>query len=71
MVWFVDYDDENTPSLHILKSLLDENTNMPTKTIKSGLESYEPSGWKDMYEYGTMMDGELSTYVSNIFNLNL
>lgn len=70
MIWFVDYED-GTPQLHILKSLLDENKNIPAKTLKNKLYTYEPSGWKDMYEYGTMIDGDLSAYVLNMFNLNL
>ena len=53
LVWFKDYSDDGVPVLHILRSLVDDNTNYPTKTLLDKVESYEVSGWKDEYEYGT------------------
>ena len=53
LIWFKSYSDEGTPVLHILRSLVDGNTNYPTKTTIDKVESYESSGWKDEYEYGT------------------
>lgn len=67
LVWFKDYSDDGVPVLHILRSLVDDNTNYPTKTLLDKVESYEVSGWKDEYEYGTTIQTSIKSYLSLIF----
>ena len=68
LIWFKDYSDDGIPVLHILRSLVDGNTNYPTKTMIDKVESYENSGWKDEYEYGTAIQTTILSYINLIFS---
>lgn len=70
LVWFKD-EENNESRLYVLKSLIDNNTNKPTKSLYNKIYTFEPSGWRDMYEYGSMVDNDLSSYILRIFNINL
>jgi len=66
LVWFT----EGT-ELFLLRSIIANNTNHPVRSEYNKIQSFEPSGWRDEYQYGSMADGDLSSYIINVFNNNI
>lgn len=51
VIWYR-YDGD----LYILQSLNNNNTNRPEKKLVGGGYSFQPSGWKDIYEFSSFAD---------------
>lgn len=78
IVWFT---EENR--IFLLRSNIQNNDNRPQRTLYNKKLSFEPSGWRDMYEFGTLVndievqdisissDNDIVKYVLETFNKNI
>lgn len=72
LIWYKDFNQKtNQPVLYILRSLCDNNSSKPEKTYYDKVETFEDSGWKDEYEYGSIIENSILTYLGIAFNRNI
>ena len=71
LIWFKDKNSNGEPMLYILRSLIDNNSNIPTKSVIDKIESFEDSCWKDEYEYGSIIENSIKSYLSYVFDRNI
>ena len=71
LIWFKDENSDGEPVLYILRSMIDNNSNKPIKSIIDKIESFEDSCWKDEYEYGSIIENSIKSYLSRVFNRNI